>query len=295
MIGEERIGFIGLGNMGKQFVENLLKKGYTTTVYDISKERVDLLVKEGAKLGSSVKDVTKKSDIVCISLLNHVMEEVFFGEDGIIEGIHKGQCIIDFGTTSPKTSQRFFYEAKKRGAYALDAPVSGRPDNYLAVMIGGEKEIYEKYLPIINAAGGKDVFYMGGPGCGQVGKYVCQLLIYTNRQVACEGYLLGVKFGIDPMILYETIQHTLGDSKAWRDCVKAFIKRDLGPKEGGARLSLNVEVAELLTESARELKLFTPHANLTYEILKATSAEGYDDWQNDAVFLVYEKWSKARK
>ncbi|MHA1472953.1 MAG: NAD(P)-dependent oxidoreductase, partial [Promethearchaeota archaeon] len=181
---EQKIGWIGTGVMGKSMCAHLMKAGYKISVYNRSKEKANGLIDMGAIWCSNPREVAEKSDILfTIVGFPHDVEEVYFGENGILKSIKSGSIIIDMTTSEPSLAQKIYNEARKMGVSSLDAPVSGgdvgAKNGTLAIMIGGDKEAYETILPFFNLMG-QNISYMGKEGAGQHTKMSNQILIAST-------------------------------------------------------------------------------------------------------------------
>lgn len=202
---ELNVGFIGLGKMGQGMVNNLLKAGFYTSVYDIRKEPLGKMKTLGANVSGSSKEVALNSDVV-ISMVrdNAQTEQVLFGDKGVLEGMKKG-CIIIMSTISPDFSKKHAPKLEKEaGVHLLDAPVSGGPmaadAGALSIMVGGEEGVFKQYLPIFKAMG-KNIFYCGASGAGLVAKLTNNLIYAATMAGLSEAVALGLKEGIDLSVL----------------------------------------------------------------------------------------------
>ena len=206
----EKVGFIGLGNMGSGMAANLQKGGYLTVVYDVREEVTRPFLEQGASLASSPAEVARLSDIICSSLPGpKEVEAVATGPDGILEGIREGSIYVDLSTSRPTLIREIEVMFRKKGAHVLDAPVSGgktgAASGNLAVMVGGEPEIYEQIKPVLDTLGDK-VSYAGTVGAGSVCKLVHNMISQVVAQSIAEGLTLGVKAGVDPVLLWECVR-----------------------------------------------------------------------------------------
>ena len=197
----ERIGYIGLGIMGRGMAHNLLRAGFPLTVWNRSSERVAALLTAGAEAGESPEDVASRSSIIftCVSDTPDV-EQVILGEDGVIHGAKAGSIVIDASTISPKATREIAVRLAERGITMLDAPVSGGSEGAekgtLSIMVGGTTAAFERALPVFQAIG-KTVTHMGPSGSGQATKLVNQILCVANMLAASEAMLLAQASGLD--------------------------------------------------------------------------------------------------
>ena len=205
-----KIGFVGLGIMGKPMAKNLLKAGYELVVYDIVAAPLEEVVKAGAKAASSPKDVAAQGDVIVTMLPNspHVKEAVL-GKNGVIEGARKGSIVVDMSSIAPLVAQEVAAELAKKGVEMLDAPVSGGEpkaiDGTLAIMVGGKAEIFEKVKPILLKMGASAVL-CGEIGSGNVTKLANQIIVALNIAAMSEALVLAAKAGVDPGKVFDAIK-----------------------------------------------------------------------------------------
>jgi 3-hydroxyisobutyrate dehydrogenase len=204
------IGFIGLGRMGNGMAANILKAGYPLTVHDLRREAAEPFLESGASWADTPKDVAKSSDIIFTSLPGpQDVEAVALGEGGIIEGIRPGSVYIDLSTNSPELVRRIYRVFKEKGADMMDAPVSGGPagarTGRLTLMMGGDEAVFQKCKPVLDVIGNK-VPYTGGIGCGNICKLMHNCIAVGLQVVAAECFTLGVKAGVEPRVLWQTVK-----------------------------------------------------------------------------------------
>ena len=209
----ETVGFIGLGNMGGGMAGNIQKAGYPMVVFDLREEATRPFLEAGARLGNSPADVASRCDVTLTSLPGpREVESVAVGAEGVLEGIRPGSVYIDLSTSRPTLIRELEVKFRAKGIHVLDAPVSGgktgAQTRNLAVMVGGEREIFDRVKPLLDAFGDK-VFYAGEIGAGSVAKLVHNMIGHGVRQAIAEGLTLGVKAGVDPEPLWECIQSRL--------------------------------------------------------------------------------------
>ena len=214
----KKIGFIGTGVMGRHMVRNLMKKGFLVSVYNRTKESADEIVKEGAIWCDSIAECAKDKDAV-ITIVGYPkdVEEVYFGEKGILDSAKEGAYVIDMTTTSPKVSEKIYVSAKEKGIKALDAPVSGgdtgAKNGTLAIMVGGDKTDFDQVKGIFDAMG-TNVIYEGGAGCGQHVKMANQIAIAGAVCGVAEAVKYGQKMGLDIETMLSTISG--GAAGSWQ-------------------------------------------------------------------------------
>jgi len=206
----ETVGFIGLGNMGTGMAANIQKAEYPMVVYDIREEATRPFLEGGARLAGSPAEVARLSDVIFTSLPGpKEIEEVALGVGGLLEGIKTGGIYVDLSTSSPSLIRRIKSMLQQKGAHVLDAPLSGgQPDatnGTLEVMVGGDRDIYERVKPIL-ATFGNQILYVGGIGTASICKLIHNMLMRGASQVIAEGMTLGVKAGVDPVVLWECVR-----------------------------------------------------------------------------------------
>jgi len=290
----ERIGFIGLGLMGKGMALNLVKAKYPLTVYDINPQPVKELVSAGATAASSPKEVAEKSEVVITMLTSspHV-EQVMFGPSGILAGLKKGNTIIDMSTIDPMVTRKVAAAASEKGIEMIDAPVSGAPpkaaDGTLSIMVGGKKEVFEKCKPILDVMG-KKIFHVGDVGMGEVVKLANNLMAALAGMGVFEGFLFGTRLGADPRVLYEVATASSGNSWVLQTRVPvpgvlpdSPANKDFAP---GFTVDLMVKDLGLILSAAEANKIPLLGATLIHQLLEATQAAGMNKKDWSAVYKI---------
>ena len=266
-----KIGFIGVGVMGAPMVQNLMKKGYELSVYNRTKEKAAGVLAAGAKWCETAGACAAGQDVV-ITMVGYPkdVEEVYFAPGGILDSAAPGTVLIDMTTTSPKISERIFAAAKETGMTALDAPVSGgdvgAQKGTLAIMVGGEREAFDKMQDVF-AAMGTNIRYMGGAGCGQHTKMANQIAISGCIAAVCEAIAYAETCGLRPQEMFDAI--STGAAGSWQLTnngqkiidgnfapgfyVKHFIKdMNIALEEAQAR-DLSLDVLKLVRDKYDEL------------------------------------------
>jgi 2-hydroxy-3-oxopropionate reductase len=205
-----KIGFIGLGIMGRPMSKNLLKAGYKLVVLDIIPEPVDELVSLGAEKASTPAEVGQKCDIVITMLPDSSqVKEVVLGKNGLIEGLRAGSVLIDMSSISPIVSRELSQRIEEKGAEMLDAPVSGGEpkaiEGTLSVMAGGKKEVFDNNFPILKSMAAS-VVHTGSIGSGNVTKLANQIIVALNIAAMSEALVLASKAGVEPELVYQAIR-----------------------------------------------------------------------------------------
>lgn len=255
-VSVERIGYIGLGIMGRGMTANLLKAGFGVTVWNRTISRAQPLADAGAIVGESPADVAAKSDIIfiCVSDTPDV-ENVIFGENGVVHGAAAGAIVVDTSTISPKSTRDFAARLKEKGVSLLDAPVSGGSEGAekgtLSIMVGGDADAFARALPAFEAVG-KTVTHMGDSGAGQSTKLVNQILCVANMLAASEALLLAQASGLDLQKTIQAVGGGAGGSWMLSNRGTQLIQRDFRP---GFTIDLQQKDLRLVLESADELGL----------------------------------------
>lgn len=211
-----KIGFIGLGIMGKPMVRNLLKAGHELIVYDVVRSNVDEVVKGGAKAASSSKDAAAQCSLIITMLPNspHV-KSVVLGTDGVLEGAVPGTILVDMSSIAPLASQEICRECEKKGVKMIDAPVSGGEpkaiDGTLSIMAGGEKEVFEQVYDVLMTMGASAV-HCGDIGAGNTAKLANQVIVALNIAAVSEAFMLSTRAGVDPLKVFDAIKGGLAGS-----------------------------------------------------------------------------------
>ncbi|HDO42170.1 MAG TPA: 2-hydroxy-3-oxopropionate reductase [Candidatus Bathyarchaeota archaeon] len=291
MSGEKkRIGFIGLGVMGKPMATNLLKAGYPLTVWNRTRSKMNDLVAMGAYGANSPREVAERSDVVITMVTDSPdVEEVILGPNGVIHGARPGLIVIDMSTISPIVTRKVAGELAKKGVKMLDAPVSGGEkgaiEATLSIMVGGPREVFEECLPIFRVLG-KKITYMGSTGMGQTAKLCNQVICALNIQAVCEGLMLGAKAGLDLKRLLEAI--SAGAASSWMliNLGPKMLERDFKP---GFKIRHQQKDIRLALALASELKLPLPGTALVQQMLRVVEAEGLGEEGTQAAIVAMEK------
>ncbi len=287
-----RVGFIGLGLMGKPMSRNLLKAGFELSVYSRSRRNVDELVASGAKLASSAKDVAENSEAVIMMVPDSGdVEEVVLGKNGIIEGAKAGSVVIDMGTISPQVEVKVALELKTRNVDYLDAPVTGgdvgATKGTLTIMVGGREEVYETCLPILRCMGTK-VIHMGPTGAGQMTKICNQIIVSLNLLATGEGLMFAKKTRLDPSKVIEVVSGGAGASWQLSNFGPKMLQHDFEPGFKVAHLQKDLRIAMSLAD---ELKLPLLGTSVVHQLLYSIEQEGHGDKGTPMLVHALEKLS----
>ncbi len=285
-----KVGFVGLGRMGRPMVENLLKKGFEVTVHNRSRGVVDELATQGAKPAKSAREVAEGSDVVMTALPTpDMIEAVYFGEDGLIPNGRSGQIFIDNSTVGPELTRRCYEEAKAKGVGFLDGPMSGGPSGAmggtLTYMIGGDAEVFERARPVLEVIGER-LHHVGPTGAGTVIKLANQLLVGINMAGVAEAMVLGVKAGADPAKMLEVLSTSFGGSRMLDRGVPLIIGRNFG---GGTPVDLIRKDLGLIADLARDLGVSLAEGETARRVFDAASEADYGGNDMTAVILPMER------
>ena len=291
----KKIGFIGLGIMGKPMAMNLIKAGYNLIVYDIRPEPVKEVVAAGAKEGKSSKDVATQSDIVITMLPNSPdVKKAVLGENGVLDGAKKGTILIDMSSIAPLAAKEIAAEAGKKSVEMLDAPVSGGEpkaiDGTLSIMVGGKKEIFEQVEKILKVMGASAVL-VGDIGSGNTTKLANQIIVALNIAAMSEAMVLATKAGVDPEKVYNAIRGGLAGSTVLDAKVPLALDGNFKP---GFRIELHIKDLANALDTAHELGVPVPLAGGVMEIMQALRVDGKAGDDHGGIIQFYEKLAKVK-
>ncbi|MCC9295029.1 2-hydroxy-3-oxopropionate reductase [Clostridium sp. WLY-B-L2] len=289
-----KIGFIGLGIMGKPMSKNLIKAGYNLVVFDINKSAVDEVVKAGAEEGTSAKDVASKTDVIITMLPNSPqVKQVVFGENGVAEGIKKGSVLIDMSSIAPLVSREVAEKLAGKGVDMIDAPVSGGEpkaiDGTLSIMVGGKKETFEKYKDLLLKMGSSAVL-CGSIGAGNVTKLANQVIVALNIAAMSEAFVLGTKAGVSPELIYNAIKGGLAGSTVLDAKAPMVLDRNFKP---GFKIDLHIKDLTNAVETGAGVGAPLFLTNQVLEILRNLHLDGEGQSDHSAIIKFYEKLAKV--
>jgi 3-hydroxyisobutyrate dehydrogenase len=286
---KEPVGFIGLGNMGMGMAGNLLKAGFPVIGFDVRKEALERIRGLGGKTAGSPLEVAQKARVSVLVLLNFSqIEEVVSGKQGLQDGLRAGDILIVSSTIAPSQIRNLGQKLEPNGIRVLDAPISGGKEGAeagtLSIMVGGNKESYERCLPLLQAMG-KNIYYMGGLGNGLSLKLVNNLLVAVNNLAVAEAVSLGKRAGLDPKMILEVIPKSAGDSWMFRNRAYRMVDRDFA-----CRGELDILVKDLgyVLEMAKSVKQPLVLSTLAREIYQMASNMGHGKEDDSAVVKAVE-------
>jgi 2-hydroxy-3-oxopropionate reductase len=287
--GSPRIGFVGLGIMGRPMVRNLIKAGYEVTVFDRVGAAVVELVADGARAGGSPREVAAATDVF-ISMVpdSPDVEAVYAGPDGALEALRPGWLAIDMSSISPIVARRLAERVTAGGATMLDAPVSGGDKGAIAgtlsIMVGGEAAAFERALLILQAMG-KSIVHVGDAGAGQVVKVANQVVVALVIQAVSEGLVLGAKAGVDPARIVEVLQGGLASTRVLEMRQANMLG---GHFEPGFRVRLHLKDLANALALARETGVVLPATALVEQQMEALKVAGRVDLDHSSLITILE-------
>lgn len=284
-----KLGFVGLGRMGRPMAENLLKAGFEVTVHNRSREAVDELAEKGAKPVISPREVVEVADAVLTALPTvEAVEEVYLGSSGLVASARRGQILVDHSTVGPETTRRIYDAARGKGVGFLDAPMSGGPagarNAALTFMIGGDAATFEQARPVFEALG-KNIHHVGPSGSGTIVKLVNQLLVGVHTSAASEAMAFAVKAGADPRQVFEVIGSSFGGSAMFNRNVPLMLDRKF---EAATSVNLILKDLGLIKEVGRQVEARMLLTSLAEEVFKEARFLGNGDKDMAATVLTLE-------
>jgi 2-hydroxy-3-oxopropionate reductase len=283
----EKIGFIGLGIMGKPMALNLLKAGFPVAVL-ASSQASGILKDAGAEVWPDVAALAAESDIVITMLPDSPqVEEVV--SSGVLAGIRKGSLFIDMSTIAPLVARKLFEIMQEKGVQALDAPVSGgqvgAEAGTLSIMVGGEEAAFERALPVFQAMG-KNIVHIGEPGAGQTTKACNQMIVGQTIQAVAEAFTLAQKAGVDLARMREVLLGGFAQSRILDLHGQRIIDRNFKP---GFKIKLHQKDINIALKTGRELDLTLPGTETVAKQMETAMHEGNGDLDHSALFLMADR------
>lgn len=274
-----KVGFIGLGIMGKPMAINLSKAGHSLVVYNRTRAKADELSSESVEVAESPADVARRSDVIIVIVTdNDAVRDVVSGTGGIVEGIREGAVVVDMSTIAPAVERDLAEVLGRKSAFLVDAPVSGgdigAQKGTLAIMAGGEREAFERVRPLFEAMG-KTITYCGPVGNGQVTKLCNQILVSVNLLAVSEALAFAERNGLDRKIMIEAIQGGAAGSWQLSNLGPRIVDGDFAP---GFMIDLMQKDLRLVLEAADRVKASLPAAALVHQLFNAAQNR---DWGKD--------------
>jgi 2-hydroxy-3-oxopropionate reductase len=292
----ERIGFIGLGIMGKPMARNLAKAGYEVIIHSRTRASVDELTAASKSFiaADSPVAVGEQAEIVITMVPDSPdVRDVVFGENGLIDSARPGFLLIDMSTIAPATAIEVSEAMAKKGGAALDAPVSGGEKGAinaaLSIMVGGKAEDFERAKPIFEALG-KTIVHVGGAGSGQTVKACNQVVVALNYAAVSEALVLGAKAGADPTKIVQVLSGGLAGSKVLEMKGPSMVEHNFQP---GFRIDLHRKDLAIALSTAREYGSPLPLTAIVSQFFDALSVAGKGDLDHSAILALYEELAKT--
>lgn len=286
-----KVGFLGLGIMGRPMAKNLVKAGHDVMVFDFKQEAIDDLVSCGAKAGKCGRDLAEFADVVITMVPNspHVRAAVF-NKDGLAEGFRKGESIlIDMSSIDPVESKKIGADLEKIGVDMLDAPVSGGEpkaiDGTLSVMVGGKKESFDKYYDLLMVMAGS-VVYVGPLGSGNVAKLANQMVVASNIGIVAEALTFAKKAGTDPELVYQAIRGGLAGSTVMDAKAPMMLAGNYKP---GFRIDLHIKDLTNALNAAHAINMPVPMTAHMMEVMQELKNHDEGSCDHDDIVKYYER------
>jgi 3-hydroxyisobutyrate dehydrogenase len=288
-----KIGFVGLGVMGRSMASHLLKAGYSLNVYTRTKATAGELLQAGAVWRDSVAELAAVSDVI-VTIVGYPtdVEEVYLGDDGIVAHAKRGAHLIDMTTSTPALAKRIHDEAAKRGLHALDAPVSGGDigarEARLTIMVGGDKAAFAEMQPLL-ALMGANIVRQGGAGAGQHTKMCNQIAIASNMMGVCEALAYAKSAGLDPQTVLKSISAGAAGSWSLSNLAPRILDGDFAP---GFFIKHFIKDMNIALQSAEEMGLPVPGLTQAKALYDHLAAQGEENFGTQALFHWYEQQRK---
>jgi len=286
----EKVGFIGLGIMGKPMALNLAKAGFPLTVYNRTPGKTQELEAAGAQVAASPAEVAAASDII-ITIVGDSpdVKEVIIGPEGVIQGCRPGQVVIDMSTIPPQTVREVAAALAAKNVDMLDAPVSGGEGGAIAgtlsIMVGGKAPVFERCLPVFQAMG-KNIVHVGDIGAGQGAKLCNQVICALTLLATCEGLILAAKAGLDPEKVLEAIGGGAAQSWTLSNQAPKIINGDFSP---GFMVKHQRKDLRAVLETAAQLGVSLPGTGLVYQLYNTLADEQYQEMGNQTLVWALER------
>lgn len=287
----ERIGFIGIGIMGKPMCRNLVKAGYELVIHNRSQANVDELCGESDKVSrvNSPREVAEQTDLIITMLPDSPdVKQVVFGDNGLLEVMGQGKLLVDMSTIAPATAIEVNDALVERGASALDAPVSGGDKGAIAgtlsIMVGGSAEDFDRAYGVFEGVG-KTIVHVGGPGAGQTVKACNQIVVAINYAAVSEALVLGSKAGVDPLKVIEVLNGGLAASRVMEMRGATMAAHEFEP---GFRVNLHRKDLGIIADAGKTYNVPLPVTSVVSQLFESVAAAGNGDLDHSAVITAIE-------
>ena len=289
-MAKESIGFIGLGIMGLPMARNLLKAGYQVVAYNRTSSKAEEVVEDGATTAASPKEVSERASVIITMLTDSSdVEEVVLGQNGVLKGIQSNAVLIDMSTISPSVTRAIAERVEEKNGRMLDAPVSGGSwgaiEGTLSIMVGGEKSVFDRCLPVFQAMG-KNIVHTGPNGMGQTTKLVNQILVAGTMNAVAEAMVFAASSGANLETTIEAVKGGAAGSWQLQNLGPRLIRGDFAP---GFMVRLQQKDLRLILEGAREMRLSLPATALINQLFASLEASGNGGEGTQALVKVHER------
>jgi 3-hydroxyisobutyrate dehydrogenase-like beta-hydroxyacid dehydrogenase len=285
----KKVGFIGLGSIGKPMANNILRKGYDLKVFDIRSEPMKELEAKGAKVAKDPKELSSQVDVVITMVPGpRDTREVVFGTNGVIEGLRPGSILIDMSTSSPTLTKEIARKLDEIGCKMIDAPVTrGIPDavkGTLVIMVGGDPMVLDQCRDILECMA-SEIIHIGTNGLGHAMKLVNNMISQTEIVSICGAFALGTQAGIDLNKIFDVITRGTGNSFMFQYKAPRILQRNFEP---GGSVDISYKDLDLATTMARDLGVPLLIPNIALEIYKAAKAVGLSKKDSTSIITLFE-------
>ena len=284
----KKIGFIGTGLMGLPMAKNILKSGYNLNVYNRSKNKAESLKEFGGKVANTIKDIVQDSDIIIAMLTNDDVIDEVMGSSDFLNNLKDGTIVIDMSSVKPATAKKYGNSLKSKKAHYLDAPVSGgtigAEDASLAIMVGGDQNIFDYVFDILKTMGNPTL--VGPIGSGQVSKLANQIIVGVTIGAVAEAVTLCEKAGVNPNKMIKALSGGWADSKVLQTHGKRMIDKNFTPK---GKTSVQLKDMNNILECANSFNTELPISNLVKDMYKILVENGYGEIDHSSLYKEIER------
>jgi 2-hydroxy-3-oxopropionate reductase len=286
----EKVGFVGLGIMGRPMARNLMRAGYELVLYNRTRSKAEELAREtGAEVATDLKEVAQRSGVIFTMLPSpQEVREIVAGEGGLLAGAGEGSLIVDTSTSSPVLARELAHLARERGVGMLDAPVSGgdvgAEEGTLSIMAGGTEEDFQRVKPLFEAMG-ETVVHVGSSGAGQVVKACNQIVVALAIEAVSEALVLGSKAGVEPEKILEVLSGGLAANKVMEVKREKFLEHDFEP---GGKVEFHRKDLGIALEAGREYGVALPLTAVVCQMFEALMAKGGGGWDHSSLLTFVE-------
>ena len=287
-----KVGFIGLGSMGKAMATNIARAGYPLTVFDIRKEPLAEMEKLGARVAKSAREVGEESDTVIVMVLDfQQVKAAVLPPEGALGGMRKGTTLIITSTITPQDVTEMESVAREHGISVIDSPVSGgrlrAEDACLALMVGGEEAVVKENEDVLKAMG-SNVFHVGKVGQGQAMKIINQIMVSANIVSVAEAMVMAEKLGINLQTVYDVITKSSGTSEVLQRMGPSMIARDFVPK---VTVDILIKDTGIIMDTVRALEIPLPVSSTVYQVYRMARGRGLGQKDAISVFQLLEEFA----